>query len=128
MALLLISVHFQFKRNNDCPKSMEDRTAAKWCKNRTFLCAYDPLRAEHDILMHDADRWMDHIHFSSFSTVFQSFPTVFLSYQDNWRVILQACVQWNLIYSRMQIETAMARSAEATRDLWLQRYNCLLTP
>ena len=30
---------------------------------------------------------------------FTSFLTVFESYQDDWKVIMRGCVQWNLVYS-----------------------------
>ena len=37
------------------------------------------------------DGWMDECHFTSFSTVFQS-------YQDGGMLIMKGCVQWNSVY------------------------------
>ena len=31
---------------------------------------------------------------------FTSFSIVFQSYQDDWRVIMKSCVQWNPVYGR----------------------------
>ena len=37
------------------------------------------------------DGWMTHKSFTSFSTIFQS-------YEDDRRLIIEGCVQWNTVY------------------------------
>ena len=35
---------------------------------------------------------------------FTSFPTVFQSYGDEWRMIIKECVQWNPVYDRKDFD------------------------
>ena len=43
---------------------------------------------------------------------FTYFSTVFQSYQDNERMIMKGCMQWNLIWSRGDFVSSRARTWE----------------
>ena len=43
---------------------------------------------------------------------FTSFSTVFQSYQDDWRLIMKGCVQWNFVNGREDF----ASSGDQTRS------------
>ena len=46
----------------------------------------------HNIENKKKNGWMDNCDFTAFSTVFQS-------YQDDERLIIKSCVQWNPVYN-----------------------------
>ena len=52
------------------------------------------------------DGWMDYLRFMSFLTVFQS-------YQDDVRMIVKRCVQWNSVHGREDSTSSDDRTRSA---------------
>ena len=60
-----------------------------------YLCVGICNEIEHNLCRQLYVRWMD----GWMTCDFTSFSTVFRSYQDDERLIMKGCVQWNSVYS-----------------------------